>query len=143
MSSLLSAVHESHRKPLVACIASMFALSAPMSVLAIPTTWPVSNCNSSGPGSLREVIAAATTMSGDTVDLSGLPDLPVPCSTITLTVGEIYIDQLNLKIKGPGASKLIIDGSIKLRSRVTVDAITKHGVLLSLGSRSLGTRGTS
>jgi len=111
MSSVLSAVHESHRKPLVVCIASMFALSAPISVLAIPTTWPVSNCNSSGPGSLREVIAAATTMSGDTVDMSGLPDLPVPCSTITLTVGEIYIDQLNLKIKGPGASKLIIDGT--------------------------------
>jgi hypothetical protein len=48
-------------------------------------------------------------MSGDTVDMSGLPGLP--CGTITLTVGEIYVNQVNLTIKGPGASSLSIDGT--------------------------------
>ena len=33
-----------------------------------------------------------------------------------------------------GASKLIIDGSIKLRSRVGIEAVTEHGVLLSDGT---------
>jgi putative flavoprotein involved in K+ transport len=58
-----------------------------------------------------------------------------------LTDGEDhtgFLPQLNRRGAGyyidVGASRLIIDGSIKLRSRVKLDAITKHGVLLSDGT---------
>jgi hypothetical protein len=70
------------------------------------TSWPVSNCNESGPGSLRAVIAAVTTVSGDTVDMSGLA-----CSVVSLTTGEIVVAQNALSIMGPGANLLTIDGS--------------------------------
>lgn len=64
----------------------------------------VSNCDDSGPGSLRDTVAAA--VSGDTVDLSGLT-----CSTITLTGGAIAVAQASLTIAGPGAQVLAIDGN--------------------------------
>jgi hypothetical protein len=52
----------------------------------------VTNCEDSGPGSLRDAVASA--VSGDTVDLGGLA-----CSTITLTSGAIEIPQDDLYIK--------------------------------------------
>jgi hypothetical protein len=52
----------------------------------------VTNCEDSGPGSLRDAVAVAA--SGDTVDLGGLA-----CSTITLTSGAIEIPQDDLYIK--------------------------------------------
>ena len=70
------------------------------------TTWPVGNCNESGPGSIRAVIDAVTTLSGDTVDLSQLG-----CSVISLTTGELTVLQNTLTIKGPGANQFTIDGS--------------------------------
>ena len=94
----------SRRRPLAACISALFALSAPVVAMAA-NTWPVANCNESGPGSLRTVIAAVTTLSGDTVDMSALN------CTVTLTTGEITINQNTLAIKGSGADHLTIDGS--------------------------------
>lgn len=64
---------------------------------------PVINCNDSGAGSLRDVVAAAIT--GDTVDLTSLT-----CSTITLTSGEIGTAVDDLTIMGPGAGALTISG---------------------------------
>jgi len=64
----------------------------------------VQNCNDSGSGSLREAVASAT--SGDTIDLTQLA-----CSTITLTSGEIDVDQDDLSIQGPGAASLSISGN--------------------------------
>jgi len=95
----------SRRRPLAVCVGSLFALSAPASIVAA-TIWPVTTCNDAGPGSLRAVLAAGTTISGDTVDLSQLG-----CSVISLTTGELTILQNALTIKGPGADQLTIDGS--------------------------------
>src|SRR5215467_10665629 len=64
----------------------------------------VTNCNDSGPGSLRDAIAAAP--DGADIDLSTLT-----CSTITLTSGAITISPYGLQLLGPGASALVIDGN--------------------------------
>jgi hypothetical protein len=57
-----------------------------------PASIAVTNCEDSGPGSLRDAVASAA--SGDTIDLGGLA-----CSTITLTSGAIEIPQDDLYIK--------------------------------------------
>ncbi|HEY6984503.1 MAG TPA: hypothetical protein VH375_00360, partial [Rhodanobacteraceae bacterium] len=56
-------------------------------------THEVVNCNDSGLGSLRDVVAGAG--SGDTVDMGQLS-----CSTITLTSGAIVVGQQDLTIGG-------------------------------------------
>jgi len=102
----VSAVHESHRRPLAVCVASVFALSAPMAAMAVDVT----SCLDDGsPGTLRSVIAAAS--SGATVDLSNL--MGCTASTITLQTGgsHILIPQGSLTIKGPTGSVFTIDGS--------------------------------
>lgn len=71
-------------------------------------TLPVVNCNDSGAGSLRDVVAAAIT--GDTIDLTSLT-----CSTITLTSGEVSIAVDDLDIIGPGISALTISGDSNTR----------------------------
>lgn len=65
----------------------------------------VSNCDDSGPGSLRDTIENAT--SGDLVDLSGLT-----CSRISLSTGAIVFGQNDLAIQGPGENELMIDGTL-------------------------------
>jgi len=67
----------------------------------------VTNCDDDGPGSLRAEVAAA--VSGDTIDLSQMG-----CSTITLG-SEIKIYQDNLRLMGPGADQLTIDGNAHSR----------------------------
>ena len=72
---------------------------------ALPfVTLTVTNTNDSSAGSLRQVVADAT--SGDTVNfnLSGCP------CTITLTLGEIAINK-NLTITGSGTDQLTISGN--------------------------------
>lgn len=64
----------------------------------------VTNCNDAGPGSFRDVVAAA--VSGDTVDMSALG-----CSTITLTSGAVSTGVDDLTILGPGQSALTIDAN--------------------------------
>lgn len=95
------------RNRIAGAIGSILALSAPTWACAA-TNWPVSACGDSGAGTLRDVIGAGTTLSGDTVDLSGLS---CPQSKISLTSGEIFVAQTNLTIKGPGQDALTIDGS--------------------------------
>ena len=71
----------------------------------VPTgSVPVTNCDDSGPGSLRDVIAGA--VSGQTIDLTA-----TGCSSITLTTGDIFITQEDLTLQGPGAAYLLIDGN--------------------------------
>lgn len=62
------------------------------------------NCNDSGSGSLRAMIAGAA--SGDTIDLRGLS-----CSRIVLTSGQIMIPQANLTLLGRSRYALTIDGN--------------------------------
>jgi hypothetical protein len=57
----------SRRKPLAACVAAIFAVSAPA---AYANSVFVTNCNDSGAGSLRAAVAAAA--DSDTVDMTGL-----------------------------------------------------------------------
>ena len=68
---------------------------------------PVTNCDDSGAGSLRDAVTHAVT--GDVIDLSALT-----CSAITLETGLIStVDELTLT--GPGASQLAIDGNNAVR----------------------------
>ena len=67
----------SNRTPLATCLAAVFALAAPD---ATATTWPVTTCADSGPGSLRSVVGDPAVVSNDTVDMSNLS-----CSAISLT----------------------------------------------------------
>jgi hypothetical protein len=75
------------------------------------TTHHVTNCADDatpGSGSLRSIIADATTVSGDSIDFE---QLPVMCSTITLGGPAIEIYQDSLYLQGPGAAKLTIDAN--------------------------------
>jgi hypothetical protein len=89
--------------PFAACATALCALNNPVPLLA--ATLQVSNCASTGAGSLRNVVAAAN--SGDTVDLSKLK-----CSVITVgTGGTIQVPQQDLTLVGPGSTKLAIYGA--------------------------------
>ena len=87
-------------------IAALLGVSAPA---AAATTWPVTSClDDEGSGTLRGVITAASTLSGDTVDLSS-------CANSTITLGAGYggikIAQDSLKIYGPNTGTVTIDAS--------------------------------
>ncbi|HEY6984897.1 MAG TPA: hypothetical protein VH375_02355, partial [Rhodanobacteraceae bacterium] len=97
----------------------------------LPANDIVTNCDDSGPGSLRDTIGSAAT--GDTVDLTQLD-----CSTITLTTGTIAIAQSNLSLLGPGRFKLTIDGAYQGESvfyDVGDEALTISDVTVSGGSK--------
>src|SRR5690242_2388710 len=95
-TSTRSILSTAPRAPLAACCGVMFALTASE---AFASTWPVGSCADDGSaGTLRSVVGAATTQSGDTVDMSGLS-----CSTISLLTGAIAIHQGSLILQGPGA----------------------------------------
>lgn len=68
-------------------------------------TLPVTICDDSGPGSLRDVMSNA--VNGDVIDMQSLG-----CSTISLTSGAIAVDSsIGLSLIGPGQDALTIDGS--------------------------------
>lgn len=75
-------------------------------LVGVIQTTPVTvrNTNDSGPGSLRDAIAIAS--SGDTIVF----DRSLAGQTITLTSGDLAISK-NLDIEGPGAEKLTISGN--------------------------------
>src|SRR5262245_456054 len=62
----------------------------------------VTNTNDSGPGSLRDALAAAN--DGDTIDATGVS------GTILLTSGELQIIH-GVTINGPGAGTLAVNGN--------------------------------
>src|SRR4029077_18263988 len=63
----------------------------------------VTNTDDSGPGSLRDALAAAN--DGDTIDATGVS------GTILLTSGELQISTPGVTIKGPGAGTLAVNGN--------------------------------
>jgi hypothetical protein len=66
---------------------------------------PVTNCNDDGAGSLRDIVDNVA-VSGDTIDLTN-----TGCSVITLTTGDLIMDQDDIDLVGPGFSSLSIDGN--------------------------------
>jgi hypothetical protein len=64
------------------------------------------NDNAADPGSLRSIVASPSTVSGDTIDFS---QLPMTCSTITLSGSAISVYQYTLVLQGPGSANLTID----------------------------------
>jgi hypothetical protein len=85
-------------------------------------TLQVTNCNDSGPGSVRAAVASAA--SGDTIDLRGLS-----CPRITLTSGPIAVAQNDLTLRGAGLSRIAISGNL-------TDSVIRHsgtGTLHLLG----------
>lgn len=92
------------RSPVAAAIASVLALAGPTCALA-SNNWLVTSCTDSAPGSLRAIVLAPTTLSGDTVDLN---TLECPDGKLTLTSSSITIAQDSLTIVGPGKDVLQI-----------------------------------
>ncbi len=88
-----------------------------------PQTWIVQNCSDAADNSLRDIIQnPAKAQSGDTVDLSQLPELCAAAhSTISLTTGEITMAQNALKLTGPEPSQ----GSVTV-SAGGVSRVLKH-----------------
>jgi hypothetical protein len=80
------------------------ALSTLLMGPATAATRTVSNCNDSGPGSLRNVVANA--LDGDTINLGSLG-----CSRILLIGGEIEVPQNDLELVGRSRYALAIDGN--------------------------------
>ena len=100
----------------------------------------VTNCNDSGAGSLRAVIAASA--SGDTI---GFDTAAMSCSTITLTTGQLQIDVQTLTLQGPNtitidgghASRVINDGILSgdHTRKLTISGLKiANGTLLTPGS---------
>ena len=80
----------------------------PIAASAAPQGWAVTNCNDSGPGSLRDIVQNQA-HSGDIVNLSQLPGLcGMDPSTITLSTAEIVVAQDGLTLLGP------LDGTVKI-----------------------------
>jgi hypothetical protein len=125
-------------RPLAACLAAACAVSLSLAqptfaaptpaahartmpfaarATSTPTLHPaaaVTNCDDSGPGSLRDAVGSA--VSGDTIDMTALT-----CGRITLTTGAILIGQDELGFVGPGRDKLAIDAGGSLGSDVFYD----------------------
>jgi hypothetical protein len=116
------------RSPLVAACFLALAIDASSSATAIPApadpaSVVVTNCDDSGPGSLRDV--AGTALDGETVDLTQLS-----CSVISLTTGAILLGSQDLTLLGPGAHGLLLQG-----------ATPGAGVIYDLGGGTLTIRG--
>jgi hypothetical protein len=96
----------------------------------------VANCNDDGAGSLRAAVLVAA--SGDAVDLTQLT-----CSSITLSSGEIDIDQNSLSINGPGADALTINGGTnpayynRVFRHLGAGTLTIEGLTIAHGTRTI------
>ena len=89
----------SPRRPLTAALATLLGVCASDTIAA---TAPVTNCNDSGSGSLREAVTYVAE-SGDTVDMTTLT-----CGVISLTTGAINVTQNDLTFSGPGRDLLTV-----------------------------------
>lgn len=105
-------------------------------------TFTVTNTNDSGPGSLRQAILDANaTSDADVIQFdAGVFSTP---RTITLTSGELLIEDSNLTINGPGTELLSISGNDQSRSfrinaaNVTV-AVTLNNMTIKDGNAGGG-----
>ena len=95
----------------------------------------VTSTNDSGPGSLRDALAAAN--DGDTIDATGVS------GTILLTSGELQVTH-NVTINGPAAQNLAVNGNAASRvfenfaSDVTISGFTVTNGLPPTGDNNGG-----
>jgi hypothetical protein len=107
----------SRRKPLAACVATLFGLAAQPAMAIVPTTLFVNTCDEgvsntdSTHGSLRW--AVANVAGGGTVDMTA-----IGCSTISLKTGAITVAQNDLKILGPGKTNLTVSNKKYYTGRI-------------------------
>jgi hypothetical protein len=122
--------------PLFAGLALALALDGPATAAtaANPPAIVVANCHDGGAGSLRAAVLVAS--AGETVDLSQLT-----CSTITLSSGQIDVDQDDLFITGPGAGALTINAGTnpayanRIFRHLGAGTLTIDGLTIAHGSR--------
>ena len=90
----------------------------------------VTNTDDSGPGSLRDALAAAN--DGDTIDATGVS------GTIMLTSGELQILR-GVTIEGPGAGNLSVDGNATDRVfYINPTTVTINGLTIVNGASDIG-----
>jgi hypothetical protein len=125
-------------RPLVACLAAALGIAdaSPADHADRPaTTIVVTNCDDSGPGSLREAFASAG--DNDLIDLTGLT-----CGTITLTTGELVNDIPRvLTVRGPHDENynpmLTISGSRASRIfHMTAGGLNLENLIVTAGRAS-------
>jgi hypothetical protein len=93
--------------PLFAALAFSMCALGPTPAGAM--TWPVGKCGDmAGKGGDTLRIAIGKAANGDTVDMG---PLPLTCSTITLTGGEISIGVANLTVQGPSGRSVVVSGN--------------------------------
>jgi len=125
--NLLSVLHESRRKQIAACVASVFCLAAPTATLAVTVT---SCFDDGGGGTLRSIVTGAA--EGATIDFAGL-DCTATSNTITLAnqagiYSSIYISQNNLTIDGSTApSQLTVSSASLYRGYYNNRVLTHTG----------------
>jgi hypothetical protein len=119
-------------KPLVAClILPLAATGVTYPSIAAAATLLVTNCNDSGSGSLREILASA--QSGDTVDLRSLA-----CDRVPPVGGVLSVAANDLVLQGPGAGKLTIPGI----SHTGVGTLRVDSVRIADGTRGIVSNGS-
>jgi hypothetical protein len=115
--------------------ALLFGVSTSASYGAI--THFLNNCNDSGTGSLRSAIASAN--SGDTIQLTEVPiqghQVPLACSSITLSTGALAITQANLTIEEPaGLDPISLQGDYqRVLNHTGAGTITLSGFTIEYG----------
>lgn len=97
------------KRALASCVATLLGVAEPVAMAG--NNWPVTSCLDDGTaGTLRGVVTAASTLSGDTVNLGSLS---CPGNTIAIQGGYagIHVAQDSLKIYGPNSGTLTVDAS--------------------------------
>src|SRR5689334_20494908 len=97
-------VHQFLYKGMAALLVFAFFLGSAGVQVARAASLTVTNLDDSGPGSLRQAIAAA--QPGDTITF----DPSLAGGAITLTSGKLVVDK-DLVITGPGPAQLAISGN--------------------------------
>ena len=115
----------SRATPLASCIAALLGLSVDHEAFAA-TTHFVSSCANSGAGTLRDIVADAGTISGDTIDFANV----APC-TVSLNTGAIDITQGALTIQAPAGKNVSISG--KYNGTTENDRLIHHTGTGTLG----------
>lgn len=124
----------SNTLPLALLVASVVEALTPITTDAsdgtrVFSSYPVTNCEDDGPGSLRWALELA--QRGDTIDLTSLA-----CGTITLTSDYLFNSSDDITISGPGAAALTVTAARS--SRVIShngNTITISGLTVSDGLR--------